>query len=139
MVLAGSRPVYADNVVMITRYTYTKADGTTTFKSPTSESVSLPTATARAEIDACIGHDVIVTVTVVGGATSDTCQATITPTGGAMIALTSTHPNATTWKITIPAGTMTAGSNWVLDAPVKKQTGFPRGDDANNVAVKAYP
>lgn len=139
LVLVSPRPVYADNVVKITKYTYTKADGTTTFKAPTDLSVSLPTIQTMAEIDACVGNNVTVTVTVVGGATTDTLQATIAPNGGAPIALNSTHPNATTWIITIPANTMTANSQWYLNAPVMKATGFPRGSDSNTVAIKAYP
>jgi hypothetical protein len=139
LVLASPRSVYADNVVTITNYAYKKANGTTGNSAPASGGVSLPAIQTMAEINACVGNPITVTVTVVGGLASDTCQATITPVGGMMIALNSTHPGPGTWKITIPTGTMTANSNWVLNAPVKKQSGLPRGSDTNNVAVKAYP
>lgn len=140
LVLVSPGPVYADNVVKITNYAYKKADGTTANSAPNNQAVSLPAAQVRAEIDACVGNDVTVTVTVVGGEASDTCQATITPNGGAPIGpLAATHPGAGTWKIKIPANTMTADSQWNLNVPVMKSTGFPRGSDSNNVAIKAYP
>ena len=125
MDLAGSRPVYADNVVKITNYRYTNAQGKLVNIAPMDEAVTLPIVATT--------NDIRVTVTVTGKQAGDTCPATLIVGG---MSKPVTVNNATGgFTITIPANTLGPNSNSVLDTPVKKANGTLRGDDTNNIAI----